>query len=872
MADHPPFGPPRFSEKLIAWLCREELLEEILGNLYEFYEYQQREARTGMISKLSYWYQVITYLRPSTLKNPFSLSIDTPMFHFDFRIAFRNLWKNRTHSLLNLAGFCLGMVCFILLFFHIRSELSHDNFHPDKDQMYRVIRESDMRGERYQIGVTSAPYANALMLDYPNRIKEVVRVAFRDRTVKYEDEMYQEDEFVYADSNFFEFFGFPLIAGDANQVLQNPGSVVLSKAMAEKYFGNQNPIGKMLEVNNDEQMLVTGIMGEASAKSHLEMDFVATLSIYNGSQFMNGWWWNSLCTYAKIPDRAEASAVETLFPDFMDKYFGEDFERNGIRIDLKLEPMSEVYFNHLTRYDPVRHGNKRSVYILIVVAAAILLIAAFNYLNLSIATTYGRAREVGIRKVMGSNTRRLTMQFLGEALMLISGSFLLAILISSTIHPLFNQYFGLEVPLEWKDPQIWLFLGILLGIMVLLSGFYPAILFASFRPVETLKGKLFSFGKSLWMRKGLVIAQFVIAIFMIISTLLIGRQLSFVEDKDLGFNQESIVMVSINNEEIFENVQLFRDRLAQSPHIVSLSNATGEPGGFHDATTVEVNHRDENVRLRTLFADYDYIPVFDIKLIAGRNFSREMSTDEGRTAILNQTAVRELGWTAEEAIGQHIFLTMFDSLERQIIGVVEDYHFSSLRDHIEPLIMALSDRSWQMAIRIKEGEISAGIADIQKSWEELAPNNPFAYRFLDESLAQLYEQEQKQQKVYSAFALIAIFLACLGVFGLISHSTLERKKEFNIRKVLGARMDQILVLIYREFVWLIAIASIVAIPLSWWFINNWLADFAYRIETVHYWYLFVLGSLITLVIAVMTMSFRALGAAKGDPAEGLRYE
>ena len=871
MADHSSTKPPSFSEKLVQWLCREELLEEILGNLYEFHDHQRKNG-LHTFSRLSYWYQVLTYLRPSTLKNPFSISTEIFMFHFDFRIAFRNLWKNRTHSLLNLAGFCVGMVCFILLFFHIKSELSHDNFHPDKEQIYRVIRESDINKDPYQIGVTSGPYAPALKLDFPNRIQEAIRVAFRERTVKFEDQMYQEDRFVYADSTFFEFFGFPLIQGDPAQVLENPGSVVLSEEMAKKYFGSEDPVGKMLEVNNEQQLMVTGIMGKAPAKSHLEMDFVASLSIYNGAQFMTGWWWNSLCTYAKIPTPSEAAAVEALFPDFMDKYFGEDFERNGIRIELKLEPLADVYFNHLTRYDPVKHGNKSSIYILMVVAAAIMVIAAFNYLNLSIATTYGRAREVGIRKVMGSNSRRLTLQFLGEALLLIFGAFVLAGSISWVIHPLFNQYFQLEVPMYWQDPQIWLFLGLLMGTMVLLSGLYPAVLFASFRPVETLKGKLFSFGRSLWMRKGLVIAQFVIAIFMIISTLLIGRQLDFVENKELGFNQESVVMVSINNNEIFENLQFFRDRLEQSAHVLALSNASGEPGGFHDATTVEVKHIEENVRLRTLFTDYDYLQTFDIRLIAGRNFSRDMSTDMGQTAILNQMAIRELGWTPEEAVGQKIYLGMFDSLERQVIGVIDDYHFSSLKDHIEPLVMALSDRSWQMAIRLKEGHLSEGLADIEQAWEALAPNNPFSYRFLDESLAQLYEQEQKQQKVYSAFALIAIFLACLGVFGLISHSTLERKKEFNIRKVLGARMDQILVLIYREFVWLIAIASVVAIPLSWWFINNWLSDFAYRIQALNYWYLFVLGSLLTLLIAIFTMSFRAVGAAKGDPADGLRYE
>lgn len=870
MANQSPSSPPRFSEQIIEWLCREELVEEILGNLHEYHLDLQKQS-DGTMSRLAYWYQVITYLRPSTLKRISTSPIHFNMFHFNLRIAVRNLWKNRTHTFLNLAGFTLGMVCFILLYFHIRSEFSHDNFHSSGDQIYRVLRESGINNDPYKIGVTSAPFARALPLDFPNQITSALRVAQYDQLVRYEDKAFHEERFSFADSNFFDFFDFPLIAGDPATALKNLNSVVLTEEMAKKYFGEEDPIGKLLEVD-DMQFEVKGILGKAKAKSHLELDFIASLGAYHQARFMREWWWNSLNTYVKIPTPEEAAMVEAQFPQFMDKYFGDDFEESGNRIDLLLEPLRDIYFNHDIRYDSVKHGNKNSIYILIAVAISILLIAAFNYLNLSITTTYGRAKEAGLRKVMGSNVQRLILQFLGEAFLIIAGAFFMAVAISMAILPFFNQYFQLEVPMNWSDPNIWLFFSSLTLVMMLLSGLYPALLFASFQPVETLKGKLFSFGRSLWMRKGLVVAQFVIAIFMIISTLLISKQITYVQNKDLGFDQEAVVLIEVNNQDIRRNIQLFRDQLNTSPHTISTCATTGEPGGFHDATTVQVRHMEAKPRLRTVFTDQDYLPTFDIELLAGRNFSKDHSTDLERTAILNKSAARELGWTPDEAINQPVFLNMFDSLERTIIGVVADYHFSSLKDQIEPLIISYNERNRQIAIKLQKGHISEGLMHIQKTWEELAPNNPFAYRFLDQKIAQLYEQEQKQHKVFSAFAAISIFLACLGVFGLISHATLERKKEFNIRKVLGARVDQILVLIYREFMLLLGIATLLAIPTSWLFINDWLADFAYHIQILDYWYLFLLGGMLTFLIAIVTMSFRAIGAAMGDPAEGLRYE
>ncbi len=870
MPNSNPHNPPRLSERLIEWLCKEELVEEILGNLYEYHYLLQTDKSQFPVIK--YWFQVLMYLRISTLKNLSSFSPFSIMFRFNLLITFRNLWKNKTHTVLHITGFSLGILCAILLYFHIRGEMRYDSFHADGEEIYRVLRASDINGDPYDIGVTSGPFAPALEQDYPGQIKSAMRVALRERLVAYEEKIFNEAHFTFVDPHFFEFFSFPLMRGDPATVLEQPHSVVITQAMARKYFGADDPIGKVLEVGNSRSFTVTGVMDEWPDKSHLEMDFVASLEVYAQSDWMAGWWWNSLVTYVRIPSLDEAERVEALFPQFMEKYFGDHFKQSGNLIHLKLEPLAETYFNDATRYDPVLHGNRKSTYILGIVAIAILLIACFNYLNLAIAASYQRAKEVGIRKVMGSRPSRLVLQFLGESLTVIAIAVSLAIIGSEIALPYFNEFFGLEVQLDWGDPTIWMFFAMVMAGVVMLSGLYPAYLLSSFKPVQALRGKIFSFGRHLWLRKGLVVIQFVISIFMIISTLLISQQLRFVFEKDLGFDQEAVVLVDANNSEIAENEALFKEQLRANPLVQAMASMTGPPGGFHDATSVKITGREDEFRLRTAFVDEGYVETFGMEMVNGRNFSKDFSTDLNQTAILNETAVRELGWTTENAIGKVLRLPMFDSTDRRVIGVVKDYHFASLKDQIEPLVIALSESSWMYGIKLQGGNLQEGLAAVQGIWETLAPNNPFAYEFMDDTMNHLYAQEQKQRRVFSVFAGMSIFLACLGIFGLVFHAALNRKKEFGIRKVLGARPGQILHLISQEFLLMIGIACLVAIPLTWFFMANWLEAFAYRIALGAYWYLFLAGGIMAMVIALGTITLQALRTARANPVESLRYE
>lgn len=870
MPERPDHRPPAITDKLISRLCKEELVEEILGNLYE-YHFCIQEEESLKFRKIRFAYQLLTYLRPGMLKRIHLPTIYIPMFRFNLVITLRQLWKNRLHSILNIAGFALGLMCAFLLFFYIQGEQTYDSFHADKDQIYRVLREAEMNGEAYDVGVTSGPFAPNLQIDFEGQIEEVMRVAPRTRLITVGDKSFDESHVVYADSNFFSFFSFPLLQGNPQNVLAKPNSIVLSEEMAQKYFGTEDPIGKILTVNSQHPFEVTGIMGETAARSHINMDFVASIMFYRQSQWIGEWWWNNLMTYVKIPQQEDVDRIAEALPAFWNKHFGED-NGGGRQMSLKLEPLSEVYFNHETRYDMASHGHKKSVNMLGIAALAILLIACFNYINLTIATSQGRAREVGIRKVMGSHSNRISLQFLGEALTVILLGIGLAVAGTTFVLPAFNSFFGLEVEAKWVDPQMLIFFGLLMLAVLLSSAIFPASILARFQPVSALKGKVFTFGKFIWLRKSLVIAQFGISIFLIIGTLLIQRQLDFVENKELGFDGEAVMLLPTNNAEISENLEVFEEKLKKSPLIQSYSTMSGPPGGFHDATILEVQGQTDNIQLRTAFVDYDYLKTFDIQLAAGRDFSREMSTDMGNVALLNESAALELGWTTEEAIGKIVRFPMFDSTERKVIGLVKDYNFASLHDEIEPLVIALGPMTWSMGIRLEASRLAEGIAYIEEAWAPLSPTFPISYTFVDESLSNLYENEQKESKVFSAFAMISIFLACLGIFGLVSHATLERSKEISIRKVLGAKTKDILGLISREFVLLIAAGALIATPLVAWFAQDWLEAFAYRIELGAQWPFFLIGGLAALVIDLGSMSWLVFRAAVRNPADNLRQE
>ncbi|MEQ8626141.1 ABC transporter permease [Ekhidna sp.] len=859
--------PPRLSLKLVRWLCKQELVEELEGNLHEYYTTHGQSNFKG----LKYWYQVLNYLRPSTLKS-FKNSNSGSMFIFNPVLTFRNLHRNKSTSLISIFGFTLGLVATIFLYFYLSGEVTTDDFHTNKNQIYRVLRVSEMNGTPYRIGVTSGPYAEALKTDFPSDIEATARALPEDGLVVVGEKRFVEDNLLFADQNFFEFFSYPLKTGNPETVLSTVNAVVLTQAAAKKYFGDEDPMGQVLEVDNEFEFIVSGIMDELPGETHIDFSMIFSIGLMERFEWFGGWWNNGLMTYVKIPTPQQAQNVTNNLVPFIDKYMGEDFARSGKRIDLELEPLTDVYFNDETRYDPARHGNISSILTLAAVAIAILFIACFNYVNLSIAQSFMRAKEVGVRKVLGGGKSRLIVQFLSESFLILLLSLILSVGLCELLNPVFNSYFGLDVTLQWFDINVILFFIGLTSLILLCAGVYPAMLLSGFKPVSILRGGKLSSGKRVGLRKALVVTQFAISIFLIVASILIGVQTQYLNAKDLGFNKEALVLVDLNNSEIRENRERFKEKLLANSNIIGASMVSGEPGGFHDASSFRVTGIDAPTRMRTLFTDTEYIDLLNIDIIAGRNFSKELTTDEEFRVIINERAVQELGISPDEVIGRKISMPGWDITDVPVIGVVADYHFNTLKDAIEPLAILSGGFHRKMLVKMNMHNVKDGLLLIDETFDELAPGFPMSYQFMDDRLAELYENEQKQARVFSTFSGLSIFLACLGIFGLATYSAQRRQKELGIRKVLGATAQQIIGLISREFVWLVIVASVVAVPVAWYFISQWLGGYAYRIDILDYWYVFVVGGMLAVVIALITVAFKTYGAAISDPTESIRNE
>ncbi|MCG3156379.1 MAG: hypothetical protein DKINENOH_03003 [bacterium] len=787
------------------------------------------------------------------------------------KTTLRVLLKQKLFSLINVFGLAAGLSVTLLLLLYLQAELSYDKSFDRGEQIYRVLRKSEVNEKGYLIGITSGPYAPALKNDLPESIHDALRVLPGDGLVKYENRTFMEKKFFLADENFFEFFPFPMAQGDPATALASPNGVVLTAATARKYFGGADPMGKVLRVDDRYDFIVSGVLAEKLGRTHLDFDFVASLKNFERATWFDDWWSNSFLTYVLIDNPQEAQRLEARLPAFIDKYLGEDFKRNGRRIDLTLQPLADVYFQEGIRYEQgVRHGDKQAVYIFGVIAFFILMIACVNYMNLTTARAGRRAREIGVRKVLGAHRGRLILQFLGESFFVTSLAVIIAIAVTELVLPWFNAAFGLDLAVDFSDPLLLKAAFGLLLIVALLAGSYPAFLLSGFFPARVLGGRFSKQSAEVLVRKGLVVFQFSISAVLIIATVLAGKQLEYMRRKDLGFRAEQVLLVPINNSEMRRQQETFVERVRQQHGIASATAISGHPGGFHDAMSFAISGKDENYRMRTVYTDFDYVETLSLEIVAGRDFSREFTTDKAHAALLNETAVKMLGWTNEEALGKEMRRTMFDSTRYQVVGVVRDFHFSSLKEAIDPLFISMRPFANVFALKVDPTNLQATLAAVQKQWEAISPAYPVEFTFLDETFFQLYQQEQKESKLFAIFAVIAIIIACLGIFALAAYAAEARTKEIGIRKVLGASAANVFNLLSKEFLRLIALANLVAWPIAWYAMDRWLRDFAYR--TTMDWQLFVFAGGLVLLIALLTVSAQALKAALANPVESLRYE
>ncbi len=786
-------------------------------------------------------------------------------------LAFNNFRKQKMFSLINILGLTVGITCCLMIFLFIMNELSYDNFHKNKDNVYRVMRTGTVNGSQREIPYLSAPYASALLNDYPDAVQKSVRVMPDNDLITYKNTSFNEQKVYLTDSNFFEIFNFPFIKGNPATALNEPTSIVLTASSAKKYFGNEDPIGKVIEMNQKRQLTVTGVIKDLPANTHLDFDMIVPITNWRHEQWFNQWPNNGLFVYIQLNPNISATTFSKRLPQFMDKYMGKFYAEQGFKMGLKINPLKDIYLEGETPFDNVKHGSRKMVYIFMSIAMLILIIACINFMNLATARATERSKEVGLRKVMGALRKQLVGQFILESVLFTTIAAIMAVALLQLVMPAYTSLLGYQLPQYWNNPLFYLFIVAIILIVGLLAGSYPALLLSSFSPIESLKGKLKIGKNGAIFRKVLVVFQFGISVLLIISVTIIMSQMNYVKNSEMGFDKEQSMIVKIDNGKIYDNKDVFKSQLMQNPAVQSVSLMSGEPGGFHDGYTFESESKpNEKVLLNTEFCDFEYPKTLGLKFIAGRNFSSQFGTDTLQSAIINRTAASTLGYTPEKAIGKWIKNVMRDSLRRKIIGVVEDYHYASLKEPIGSLVISPGTDKRLVLIKLKSNHLQATIADIKKIYSNLVPLYPFEYVFLDEKFNKLYKAEQRQETILSIFAVIAIAIACLGLFGLASYTAVKRTKEIGVRKVLGSSVQNIVVLLSKDLLKPVLLGTLIAVPVGYYAMNKWLQNFAYKV-TLHWW-MFVAAAAIAIMIALLTVSFQAIKAALANPVKSLRTE
>nr|WP_293836332.1 ABC transporter permease [uncultured Arsenicibacter sp.] len=807
------------------------------------------------------------------------------MFLNYIKIAWRNLIRNRTFSAINIVGLAIGLATCLLISLYVLDELSYDRFHAKADRIVRVIFRGSSSGGRINESTVMPPVAQTLRRDYPE-VLEATRL--RDAgspLISYGSKTFKESSIAFVDSNFTQVFTLPFVEGDPKTALIQPNTAVISETMARKYFGSANPMGHILTIKSwNTSLKITGVMQDIPANSHFHKDMLIAMA-GNQEARSPSWMMSEYYTYLVLPDGYNYRQLEAKLPQVIEKYIGPqlqqgmgmslaEFRRKGNDIGLYLQPLTDIHLYSDFAFDLSAPGNRQYVYLFSVIAAFILIIACINFMNLSTAGSAKRAREVGIRKVLGSVRQSLASQFLIESMLLTAFALVLAYCLVLMALPAFNEFTGKTLSVNllarpWILPAILLF-GLFVG---LLAGSYPAFFLSSFKPVAVLKGGTFkAVPNRLNLRSGLVVFQFFIAVTLIAGTLVVYRQLSYIQHKTLGYTKEQVLVLP-ETWLLGDKEAAFREEIVRDARVLNASVSGYVPAGPSNNNNFFVSPETNTSQLvKTLRydVDYNYLSVLGMKLAAGRNFSRAYGTDSSGV-ILNETAAKTFGW-AQNAIGHHITHTDNDGTQRTftVIGVVKDFHFKSLHEAISPLVMVLGRNTGTIILKVNPKDINGLLATLQQTWQQLMPDAPFTYSFLDERFANTYRAEQKTGLILGLFSGLTIFIACLGLFGLAMFTAEQRQKEIGVRKVLGASVMSVVALLSADFLKLVGIALVLAIPIAWYAMSVWLQDFAYRIELD--WWLFALAGVLAIVIALATVSLQSIKAALVNPIRSLKSE
>ena len=863
--------PPQWARTLLRWLHPENTIEEVEGDLDELYTYAYK--RFGKRNALfRYLLNVVTVLPPfvrrrqpqAEYEQPFSLSPD--MLKNYFKIAWRNIVRQKAYSILNIAGLSIGMACSILILLWVQNELSYDRFHSRANQLFRITCSA---GE-FKTAVSAAGMAKGLQAQLP-QIKAGVRIS-KPFPALFEvgEKKFEEKRVFFADSNFLQVFSFPLLAGNAATALKDPGAILISQQTAEKYYGTRDAVGKTIRINNNENFTIAGVLANTPSNSHFQFDVIIPMKTMAKWDWdlQNDTWSNfNFYTYLELDEKTAGSE---LAQQKLLQQIAKIFKAHGatVKIDFQLQPLTDIHLHSNLQIDLPGHGNMQYVNIFFIVAIFILAVACINFMNLATARSERRAKEVGLRKVVGANRYQLIFQFLGESLIFSFVSLVIAIGIVYLLLPVFKMLTEKTLAIDLLNGKLLLSL---IGIAVLtglLSGSYPALFLSGFAPVKVLKGKLRVAGGNLLFRNALVVTQFVVAIVLLVGTAVVYKQLDFIKKRNLGFDKSNLLYLPMTGE-LGEKKQALKASLAQNPLTENFTVISNLPTTL-ETGTVDVVWDGQTTRNQVIFpsldVDENFVKVFKSQILAGRGFDKSFSGDSS-SYMINEKAMQIMGMNVGNAVGQNL---TFGDAKGTIIGVVRDFHFKSLQYAMEPLVLRLNKWGGVAMVRTTAGSNEQTIKALEKINQELNPAFPFTFGFLDKDLDNLYRSEQQMGNIFNLFAGLAIFISCLGLYGLSAFMAEQRTKEIGVRKVLGATVAGVVSLLSRDFLKLILIAIVIASPIAWYAMNKWLQGFAY--QTTLEWWVIVLAGILATAIALFTISFQSIKAALMNPVKSLRSE
>lgn len=801
-----------------------------------------------------------------------------------FKTAIRNLVRYKGFTFINILGLTIGITGCLVIGLFVWDELQYDRFGKDHETVYRIYNERSVNTNTTHAAVTPPMFSTYMKQQYPE-VENTLRIMMTDgrRLIEQGDKQAYVENGLLTEASFFSFFPIKLLHGDPKTALEDPNSVVISEEMAKTYFGNENPIGKTL-LSNKAPFIVKGVMAKVPEHFHLELNYLMPIAAAQLSkELMERWTWQQFYTYIKLKPGTDAGALEAKFQDAIKKEVHPKTKPGGVVYLPFLQKLENIHLQSADfEFDIAKRGNESYVKGLSIIALFVLVIACFNFINLATARSLRRAKEIGVRKVVGADRRQLIIQFTGETIMLAITAVVLATAATMMIIPALNNFTGKNISFNpFTNPLIGLSIlagGILVGI---LAGIYPALVLSGFQPVKVLKGiKMQGQGSrgTAWLRQGLVVIQFALSALLIVCTIVVYRQMNYLHNKNLGFNNQQVVYFRIQGT-VGDNLEAFKQELKKHSGVKAVTTGYGLPGDQFagDGVIIPGKDGDKRVASNVFIGDHDYLKTLGMQIIAGRDFSRAITTDEKEAFIINETAVKEFGFdTPEKALGQRVHWDKWipDSAnpvkKGRVIGVIKDFHYKSLHEKVAASVIQIYPVNFKIAAKLETATLKQTIGYINTTWKKFSPEFPLDYKFMDATYGAMYEAEDKLSSLLTIFTIMAIFVGCMGLFGLAAFNAEQRTKEISIRKILGASSVSIVQLLSKTFLKPVLIASLIAFPVAWYAMNQWLEEFPYRAEIT--WWIFGMAAIVAIVIALLTVSVQAIKAAFSNPVKNLRTE